>query len=57
VLLLSFIILIAPVAAQDYRGQIIGKVLDPSGAIIPNASVVITNVATNSSTATRADEG
>ncbi len=55
-LLLSLMVMLTPVAAQDYRGQIIGKILDPSGAIIPDASVTVTNVATNGSTATRADE-
>jgi hypothetical protein len=32
-------------AAQDARGTIVGKVLDPSGAAVPSATVVITNQA------------
>ncbi len=42
--------------AQEYRGQISGKVLDPSGAVIPGAQVVITNNATNTSSNTIADD-
>ncbi len=37
--------------AQDYRATVIGEVLDPSGAAVPNATVRITNVQTNQSTA------
>ncbi len=31
---------------QEPRGTILGRVVDPSGAVIPNAAVKITNVAT-----------
>src|SRR5579863_8506103 len=30
---------------QDTRGSIVGKVTDPSGAVIPGATVVVTNTA------------
>jgi hypothetical protein len=46
----------ALVHAQDYRGQIVGKVLDPTGAAVPGATVVATNVATNAGTSTRSDD-
>ncbi|MBI3209531.1 MAG: carboxypeptidase regulatory-like domain-containing protein [Candidatus Solibacter usitatus] len=42
--------------AQDYRGQIAGRILDPSGAGIPGATVIITSVATNAPARTKSDE-
>src|ERR1039458_1813785 len=33
--------------AQESRGSITGKVIDPQNAVVPNATVVITNNATN----------
>ncbi len=37
------------VYAQEYRGTIVGAVADPNGAPVPNAQVVVRNVATNTS--------
>lgn len=37
--------LMQPATAQEPRGTIVGTVTDPSGAVIPGASVVVTNVA------------
>jgi len=37
--------------AQESRGSITGKVLDPAGAVIPGAKVTITDVGTNVSSA------
>ena len=36
--------------AQETRGTILGTVRDPSGAVVPGATVVVTNVGTNVST-------
>ena len=33
--------------AQTNRGGISGTVFDPTGAVVPNASVTITNLGTN----------
>src|SRR5436189_4879354 len=41
----------ASVFAQQEAATIIGEVRDPSGAVIPNAAVTITNVDTNISIA------
>jgi hypothetical protein len=37
-----------PAAGQEARGTIMGRVTDQQGAVVPGASVVITNVETNS---------
>src|SRR6266481_1813213 len=46
-LLLFFIALTASLFAQTNRGGISGTVMDQSGAVVPNASVVIINAGTN----------
>lgn len=38
--------------AQETRGTILGNVKDPSGAVVPNAEITITNIETNVSTRT-----
>lgn len=49
VLFVVLIALVAPVAAQETRGAITGRVTDASGAIVPGAQVEVTNVATGAS--------
>src|SRR5687768_13201304 len=50
VALWSFLVLLASfdvAAAQEYRGTILGRVLDQQGAVLPGAVVVVTNENTN----------
>lgn len=35
------------IQAQDATGRVVGRVTDPSGAVIPNAAITATNAATN----------
>jgi len=50
VLIMLSVVGCIPVLAQSATGQILGTVTDPTGAVIPNASVTVTNTATNEST-------
>src|SRR5437899_9908698 len=42
--------------AQSERGTISGSVADPTGAVIPAAKVVVTNLSTNVATVTATNE-
>ncbi len=55
---LASILLLAAASAwsQEWRGSITGKVVDPQAAVIPAASVVITNVETNTVSRTVTNE-
>jgi hypothetical protein len=35
------------VAAQDYRGSILGRITDPTGAVVPGAKITLTNEGTS----------
>jgi hypothetical protein len=43
-------------SAQEARGAITGRVTDPSGAVIPNATIVVTNTKTNETRRTATNE-
>ncbi len=42
-----FACIATPGLGQEFRGQLGGRILDPSGAAIPRAQIAITNLATN----------
>src|ERR1043166_7045151 len=53
-----FICLLASAGAQELRGKIAGRVVDPNGAAVPGASVKVVNVARNTTAnLTTNDEG
>lgn len=44
--------------AQEYRSRLLGHVADPSGAVVPKASIAVVNTATSVTTSSRTnDEG
>lgn len=45
--IISVLFLTTPIFGQLTRGTILGTVQDPSGAVVPNANIKITNTATN----------
>ena len=51
--LLCFSLLIVPVGAQIRSGTITGTVTDPSGALVADATVVVTNAGTNVASSTK----
>ncbi len=46
-LLAPFILLASQLYAQNSTGTISGRITDPSGAVVPNAQITITHLATN----------
>ena len=47
--------LLGPVSAQTFRGTILGTVSDPNGAVVPEATVTVKNVATATERSTVTD--
>ena len=45
-----------PIPAQETRGTIHGRVLDPTGAAVPGVTVVVENVDMNTSTRLRTNQ-
>lgn len=57
ILLVSITLLLTPTLyAQDATAKILGQVVDPSGAVLPNAVITVTNVDTNSETPAKTDK-
>ena len=54
--LLIMLTLASPVAAQTFRGSILGTVTDPNGAVVPEATVTAKNVATGIERSTVTDD-
>jgi hypothetical protein len=48
--------LTVPLPAQEFRGGILGRVTDPSGAVVPGAAVTVTNQETNVAVETRTNQ-
>jgi len=55
-ILFAVALLTAPAIAQSTGGRILGKITDPSGAVIPGTTVTLTNEATGVSNSTEADK-
>src|SRR5262249_10451215 len=53
---IAAVVVVAPAGAQSDRGRLIGTIYDPSGAVVPNASVSITNQATHAARQAAADD-
>jgi hypothetical protein len=51
-LLMLLVVFGPPISAQEAGGRVIGVVTDPSGSVIPNAKVTVTNVETGISSET-----
>jgi hypothetical protein len=45
----------APICGQSFYGSVVGTVTDPSGAVIPSASVTLTNTGTNEKRSAQTD--
>src|SRR4029450_11226004 len=43
-------------ASQQFRGALVGTVIDPAGALVPEARVTLTGIATNTTLATRTND-
>jgi len=47
------VLTLTPLAAQEYRGSVLGTVTDTSGGVVPGAKVTVTNEATGTAVETR----
>src|SRR5208283_4151941 len=53
--LLTILAVSSPLKAQSFYGSILGTVRDTSGAVVPDASVKVTNIGTNERQSVRSD--
>ncbi|MDQ2921937.1 MAG: carboxypeptidase regulatory-like domain-containing protein [Acidobacteriota bacterium] len=49
-------LVVGSTAAQEFRGSISGRLIDPSGGVIPGSQITITNTATNVSNSVTSNE-
>jgi len=57
VCLLTILAVSSPLKAQSFYGSILGTVTDTSGAVVPDATVTVTNVGTNEAQTVRSNAG
>ena len=43
----TMLLMIGSMFGQEHRGRLVGRVVDPSGAVVPQADVRVVNTATN----------
>ncbi len=56
--LILYVLSVEVLAAQEYRGSILGRITDATGAVVPGVSITVVNEGTNVPSATRSnDEG
>jgi hypothetical protein len=53
--LTAIVLMAAPLVAQETRGSIVGRIADPSGAVIPGVTIEAINVSTNVTTSTKSN--
>src|SRR5262249_60815389 len=54
--IIVFLLLVSPLHAQSFTGTISGRVMDSSGAVIPQVAVTVTDAGTNTSFRTMTSE-
>jgi Carboxypeptidase regulatory-like domain len=53
---LLLLMFFAVASAQEFRGTVTGKIIDPNSAVVPGATVTIKNLATNVTNTTKTNE-
>src|SRR5712691_11573370 len=55
-LAIAFMILLAPAGAQEFRGTILGRITDPSGAPVAGSSIEALNIETGVKIGSKSNE-